>query len=158
MKKHEVSIIMPCYNVGAYVEKAVKSVLSQNVPAQIIAVDDGSTDNTLNILETFRGKIQIVRSTNNGVANARNKAVNFVDSDYTVLLDADDALAPGGLDYILQKARKNGQEVLHGNFSSWDKTMQTKLHLHKTPRLGKFPLSLLVRRNISPPGCNGVSQ
>jgi len=152
MKKADISIIMPCYNAGQFLTTAIESVLTQGVPIQLIAVDDGSADNTLEILAGYSGDIQVLKSDHQGVANARNKAIDHINSRYTLLLDADDALAPGSLGYLLQQGSRNDRAVVYGNFSSWDKTLQKKLHVHKPASLGKSPLSLLVKRNISPPG------
>lgn len=152
MKNTDISIIMPCYNVGNYVRTAIDSVLCQGVSAQIIAVDDGSDDNTLDVLGEFSSKIEILESNHLGVANARNKALSYISSRYTLLLDADDALAPNSLKYLLERIANNRSEVLHGYFSSWDMSMQNRLHTHKVVKLGRRPLTVLSHRNISPPG------
>ncbi len=152
MSPTEVSIIIPCYNAEDYVREAIESVLSQERSAQIIVVDDGSTDNTLQILSYFSSDIQILQSEHKGVAVARNKAIEFVRSRYALLLDADDALAPGALDSLLRRASNSDSIVVYGNFSSWDSLMSKKQNYHKTPRFLNDPLSLLVQRNISPPG------
>jgi glycosyltransferase involved in cell wall biosynthesis len=148
----QVSIIMPCFNAGEYVATAIESVLQQNVPVQLIAVNDASTDNTAEILSRYSQDIDVLQSDDKGVAHARNKAIGYLNSRYTLLLDADDALAPGSLAGLLQKAGGDNRDVVCGNFSSWDGQMKKKLHLHKPPSLGRDPLNILVSRNISPPG------
>ena len=92
MRPSEVSIIMPCFNAGPYVQSAIESVLAQDIPVQLIAVNDGSTDNTLDVLAKFSSDIHVIDSKNGGVANARNQAVVHVKGRYTLLLDADDEL------------------------------------------------------------------
>lgn len=152
MQATDISIIMPCYNAGAYVKTAIESVLRQDVPVQLVAVDDGSTDNTLEILSAYSNDIQVLQANHEGVANARNRAVEHLQGRYTMLLDADDAIAPGSLAYLLKRIGRDGNELMYGNFSSWDSKLQKRLHLHHPVRLGKSPLSFLVRQNISPPG------
>lgn len=152
MDKSRVSVIMPCYNAGPYVRTAIESVLDQDINARVIAVDDGSTDNTLEVLESFGGAITLLHADHQGVAHARNQAIGYTDSDYTLLLDADDALAPGALAQLLRITDQDNNCVAYGSFSSWDKTMTRRLQLHKATRLGTNPLSMLVTRNISPPG------
>ncbi len=150
--KYAVSIIMPCHNSGEFVRAAVESVLRQNVPVQLIAVDDGSIDNTLDILDSFSSDITVLQTSHQGVAHARNSAIPEISARYTLLLDSDDALAPGSLKYLLDRISPDESEVVYGNISSWDKSMQKKLHVHKPAILGISPLSILVNRNISPPG------
>ena len=152
MKPTDISIIMPCYNAGAYVKTAIESVLQQDIRVQLIVVDDGSTDNTHEILSAFSGDILALKANHEGVANARNKAIEHLNSRYTLLLDADDALAPGSLACLHGRIRRTQNEVVYGNFSSWDSTLQRRLNLHRPVRLGKAPLSFLARQNISPPG------
>lgn len=152
MNNSGVSIIMPCYNVGEWVKTAVESALNQDIPVQLIAVDDSSTDNTLDVLSSFSADIMILQSANKGVAHARNTAIKHINSPYTLLLDADDALAPDILKHLVSHIKPGKHEVVYGDFSSWDPAMVKRLHLHKAPILGKEPLSLLVNRNISPPG------
>ncbi len=150
--KHQVSIIMPCYNAGEYVGAAIESVLKQTIPVQLIVIDDQSTDNSPQILQRYSADIQILQSDQKGVAHARNIAIGQLSGRYTLLLDADDMVAPGGITYLLDGMAEVDNKVVYGSFSSWDKTMQKRLHLHRFARLGKDPMSHLVRSNISPPG------
>ncbi|GGK25558.1 glycosyl transferase [Yeosuana aromativorans] len=86
------SVIVPLYNKEAFVEKTIKSVLNQTfTDFEIIVVDDGSTDNSFQILSQFTdSRIQIIKQTNNGVSSARNSGIKNARADYIALLDADD--------------------------------------------------------------------
>lgn len=152
MMSHDVTVIMPCYNAGPFIKTAIESVLQQNVPVQLLVVNDGSTDNTMEVLAGFGSALQIFDTVNQGVAHARNTAVDHVRGRFTLLLDADDALVPDSLAALVGRISRESQSVVYGDFSSWDMAMQKKLHLHQTARLGGSPLALLARRNISPPG------
>ena len=72
-----VSILIPVYNAEAFVAEAIQSALDQTWPAkEVIAVDDGSTDRSPEILEDFRPRIRIIGQENRGASAARNRALN----------------------------------------------------------------------------------
>jgi len=90
-----VSIIIPAFNAAKYLPAAIDSVLSQqNIRLQTIVINDGSTDNTLEILEKYCAEVTIVDQENSGVSAARNAGLNYVDGKYIVFLDADDIFLP----------------------------------------------------------------
>lgn len=149
---YQVSIIMPCYNMGEYVKTAIESVLNQDISVQLITIDDGSSDNTLDVLSHFSMDIHVLQSDHMGVANARNRGIEHISSPHALLLDADDALAPGSLRYLVEYMNPDKEEVIYGDYSSWDHAMMKRLYFHKASTLGREPLSFLVKRNISPPG------
>jgi len=77
MKIIKVSIIIPVYNAEKYLEECIESALNQTYPdIEIIAVNDGSTDNSLGILKKYEGKIKIISKENGGVASALNAGIN----------------------------------------------------------------------------------
>ena len=98
-----VSVVIPCYNVERYVAQTVRSVLSQSyAPEDILCVDDGSTDNTLNVLNRMKSSgapITVLSQTNQGGNPARNVGLNAVDSEYVQFLDSDDVLKPSKLEH-----------------------------------------------------------
>jgi glycosyltransferase involved in cell wall biosynthesis len=103
--KASISVIIPCYNCHETISRAVDSVAAQTLtPAEIILVDDGSTDNTQNILNTLQDKYNkdygdnwikiICLGKNRGVSVARNTGWELASQDYIAFLDADDAWHP----------------------------------------------------------------
>lgn len=93
----KVSVIIPCYNQGAWVDEAVASVLAQTFrDFEIIVVNDGSTDEATNrlLLEYERPQTRVIRTANQGVAMARNTAIREAKGVYILPLDADDRIAP----------------------------------------------------------------
>ncbi len=93
----KVSVIIPCYNLGAYIKDAVESVEAQTLQDfEIIIVDDGSTDrHTIKALESLaQDKVQVFRIKNRKLPGARNYGINKAQGKYIVCLDADDMLAP----------------------------------------------------------------
>lgn len=91
-----VSVILPVYQGERTILKAVRSVLNQTYPhLQLIVVDDGSTDGTVDKLSSIRDpRLQIIRQPNSGVAAARNHAFRYADGDYIGFIDADDVWLP----------------------------------------------------------------
>lgn len=87
-----VSIIIPCYNGGNYIFKAIRSALQQTYDnIEVIVVDDGSTDNTQEVVAQFPTVIYHYQD-NSGVSKARNKGAHISTGDYVIFLDADDWL------------------------------------------------------------------
>ncbi|MEW1823715.1 glycosyltransferase family A protein [Arthrobacter sp. NPDC080031] len=96
------AVVIPCYNYGRYLDACVASVLTQpGVTTQVHIIDDASTDGSPEIAEAIAGHDPRVRLTchqqNRGHIATYNEGLSAVDSDYVVLLSADDMLAPGAL-------------------------------------------------------------
>ncbi len=92
------SVLIPAYNREVYVAQAVNSVLSQTFTGfEVVVVDDGSTDNTLKVLESYGNRIRVLRQLNRGPEVARNAAAEVSRGEYLVLLDSDDLLLPDAL-------------------------------------------------------------
>jgi glycosyltransferase involved in cell wall biosynthesis len=90
-----ISVIIPTYNAAAYIERAIQSVLAQSRPAdEIIVVDDGSSDNTADILKKYQNQIISIRQPNAGVSAARNTGIRAATGDWIAFLDADDEWLP----------------------------------------------------------------
>lgn len=88
--------IMPSFNYGRFIETAIESVLAQTRPAdEVIVIDDGSNDGTLEKLSRFADRVRIVRNRRNlGLAATRNRAIALTDCEYIVSVDADDWCEP----------------------------------------------------------------
>lgn len=96
--KHRFSVLMPAYNRGNYVRQAIDSVLSQTfTDYELIVVDDGSTDQTPEILKSYGDQIKSCRQKNSGPEVARNTGLALAEGEYLVLLDSDDFLFPFAL-------------------------------------------------------------
>ena len=86
-----VSVVIPNYNYGIYIGQCIESVLSQDYPnIEIIVVDDGSTDNSLEVLLRFGTRVQVIQQSNQGVSSARNSGLLEAQGEYIAFLDADD--------------------------------------------------------------------
>src|SRR5690348_244427 len=101
-----VSIIMPCFNAGRWLAEALESCLEQTYSEiEICCVNDGSTDNTSDILEQFAKKdarLRFCSQANSGLCDARNQGVTMSRGDYFLFLDADDTLVKNAVDQLLE--------------------------------------------------------
>lgn len=94
-----VSIIIPTYNYGRYILQAVMSCLHQTYKnLEIIVVDDGSTDNTKETLQTIKDRICYIYQINKGVSAARNRGLKMARGDFITFLDADDYLTEDSIE------------------------------------------------------------
>lgn len=94
-----ISIIIPTFNRGYIVTRAIDSALSQtHRDFEIIVVDDGSTDNTREVLEPYKDRIRYFYQENKGVARARNKGIQEAKGEYIAFLDSDDYWLPEKLE------------------------------------------------------------
>ena len=94
----KVSVILPVYNVGAYLEETLQCLTSQSLSdIEIIAVNDGSTDNSETILQKYRrldSRISYYNQPNQGQSSARNHALKYATGEYIYFMDSDDKAAP----------------------------------------------------------------
>ena len=92
-----ISVVIPCYNHGRFLDEAIQSVNGQDYPnKEIIVVDDGSTDDTAEVAARFPG-VKYVYQVNSGLAAARNTGTLHARGEYLIFLDADDLFLPGVL-------------------------------------------------------------
>ncbi len=109
-----VSVIVPAYNCGRYVASAVTSALQQDYPpAEVIVVNDGSTDETEARLSDFGGVITVVHQSNRGPAAARNCGVRYASGELVSFLDADDVWLPGKLSKQVEKLHRGEFGLVH---------------------------------------------
>jgi teichuronic acid biosynthesis glycosyltransferase TuaG len=111
LHKHSVAVIIPCYNSSKYIRKTLDSVLNQDYKyLEIVAIDDGSTDETREILESYLPKIRILSHPNNanlGPAASQNLGITQTKSDLIAFLDHDDFWYPGKVKEQVKIFKKN---------------------------------------------------
>lgn len=126
-----VSFIIPCFNVKKYIEICIRSIQNQSYSnIEIIAVNDGSPDGTLDILNRMAqndSRIKIVNKDNGGVSSARNAGIEACSGDYIIFVDGDDYIANDYTDYMLGMALKYDADMaLSQNCYMSDGEMQIK--------------------------------
>ncbi len=116
----EVSVIIPAYNRGWIIKEAIDSVLSQTFDGyELIIVDDGSNDNTAEILDSYGSKIRLIRQTNQGVSAARNRGIMASSGQLIALLDSDDLWLPEKLDRQMSFFRNNPDAMICQTQEIW---------------------------------------
>ena len=122
----ELDIIVPAYNVEKYISRCVSSVLGQETKYRfrLIVVDDGSTDATGSILDSFQG-LTVVHQENRGFSGARNRGLELANAEYLMFLDSDDVLCPGAIEALVSAAKENEADIAEGGYVEVD--MEGKL-------------------------------
>lgn len=114
----KISVIIPVYNAEKFIGYCLDSVLSQNYNNyEIIAVDDGSTDNSPGILDEYaknNSQIRVFHKENGGVSSARNLAIKNISGDYVCFLDSDNAIPQGTLSVYAKEAETNKVDIVQG--------------------------------------------
>lgn len=136
MDEPMVSVVMPAYCAQEYIKQAVESVFSQDVPLELLVVDDCSSDMTREVLEPYmeRADFHYLRNEKNmGAAESRNRGVRAARGTYIAYLDADDWWAPGKLKHQLRKLQETGwimcstgRELMNPDGTSTGKTISVK--------------------------------
>lgn len=121
----KVSIIIPCFNQGEYLEDAIESAWNQtHPPHEIIVVNDGSTDNSAEIAERYMFKqfpllespVRVIHQVNKGLSSARNTGIMSATGDYILPLDADDILMENAIEVITRKILETNSDVIAPSF------------------------------------------
>jgi acetyltransferase-like isoleucine patch superfamily enzyme/glycosyltransferase involved in cell wall biosynthesis len=142
-----VSVIIPAFNCGPWIKQAVESVLAQTVkPAEIIVVDDGSTDDTRQRLAAYGNRIRCEFQENQGVAAARNRGIALSSGALVAFLDADDVWHPRKLEVQLRALRNHPDIALLGTgVYACSEAAPPEIDASATPRA--IPWEKLVVRN-----------
>ncbi len=108
-----VSIIIPCYNAEKYVAEAIQSALDQTYPhCEVIVIDDGSTDGSLEVIKCFGDKIRWETGPNRGGCAARNRGLELAQGEWIQFLDADDLISAEKIERQMELARLHRPNVL----------------------------------------------
>lgn len=137
MKK--ISIIVPIYNVQDYLEKCLLSIVTQEASTEyyeLIAVNDGATDNSRQILQKLSEKypfIKIVDKENGGLSSARNAGLKHATGEYIFFFDADDWIAKDSLSFLLKWIEEKKADVYLFGIKTVDENGNENLLTHTMP-------------------------
>lgn len=119
-KKSVATIIIPCYNCEKYLGRCLDSAVGQehveNGQVEVIVVDDGSTDHSLDIARSYEKHVpflRVIKQENQGVSAARNAGLDAAQGQYVLFLDADDWLEKDAVSFLLQAEEETGAQIIH---------------------------------------------
>ncbi len=157
----KISIIIPSYNQKDYLEQSIESAYNQSLPAhEIIVVDDGSTDGSLEIAQRYQfskypmieSPVRVIRQVNKGLASARNTGIMNSTGDYILPLDADDILKENAVERLTQEILRTNADVVAPSFKCFGVRDDTIIlqgftldDFKKDNRLGYFSA---IRRSV----------
>ena len=149
MKK--ASIVIPLYNTEKYVQQALESALAQTYEnIEIIIVDDGSTDQGVNICRKFKDeRIRIIQQENRGLSGARNTGIRNANGEYIAFLDADDLWLPEKIERHIEHFEKKLELGISFSYSKFIDENETPLGIYQVSKIKNItPLDILCRTPI----------
>ena len=115
----KVSVIVPVYNVELYLEECLNSIINQTLKEiEIILINDGSTDSSVEIIEFYAlkdSRIIILKQLNSGVSAARNAGIMKASGKYILFLDSDDTILSDSIEVLYRRAEETGADIVIGN-------------------------------------------
>ncbi len=143
-----VSVVIPVWNTEDNIEKLVRELFSQTYQnIEIIAIDDGSSDNSLSILKKLAKedtRLQVEHQKNAGVSAARNRGINLATGKYLVFIDSDDEVMPEFIEAMIEAMQKNPNAILAIMGREYRKLRENKIEqLYMKPRRKRRPRELL---------------
>lgn len=143
MKENKITVIIPAYNTEKYIEECIMSVLKQTYQNfEILIIDDGSTDNTLKVINDINdNRIKVFSIENNGQGFARNLMLKKATGDYIMFLDSDDFIEPVTLEVALKRIISDGTDFVYFDWKYYNN--QSKKYSY-TSREKFFHKSLLI--------------
>ena len=116
MKQITLSVIMPVYNGEQYLNYSIQSVLNQTYKDyELILVDDGSTDHSLEICEKYQSKdkrIRVISQENKGISGARNAGIDIATGEYITFMDSDDVIQSKMYEIMLNHMVSDGLDLI----------------------------------------------
>lgn len=158
-----ISVIIPVYNVEQYLEECLESVINQTFKdLEIICVNDGSTDNSLSILEKYAQKdkrIKIINKDNGGLSSARNAGLNAATAEFVSFLDSDDYLDITAYEKINPYLTNDMDLLCFGletfnDFSEEQKAIDE--NYYKINREGNYQINNEIRMTTNVSACNKI--
>lgn len=141
-----VSVLIPCYNSASYICETLESVLRQTWPRiEVIVVDDGSTDGSVNVIRSFAPQgVRLIQQLNAGASSARNTAFRASSGDYIQFIDADDILAPDKIERQLVRLTSNAGCIASAEWARFSRTTKDAKFLAEAVWQDSAPLDWLA--------------
>lgn len=159
-KRHPVvSLIIPMYNVEAYIADCLDSVLAQTYPyLDVVIVDDGSPDGSYEIAARYAAKdsrIRVIRQANAGLGAARNAGAAAATGDFLGFLDSDDKLPPKSTELLVASASGSGSDIIVGALTrfndrrQWQSEWMSTIHAKSLHRVNAAGHPAMIRNNYA---------
>lgn len=157
IQKGLISVIIPVYNVGQYLDRCISSVVGQSYKnLEIICINDGSTDDSLDICELWKcrdRRIRIIDKTNGGLGPARNDGVRAASGEYLLFVDSDDWIDENCVEILYYRAAECNADVVIFDYYLTTYDVKRRKYCHKSGRryfdlmeevvsLGEYPAML----------------
>lgn len=115
-----ISVLVPCYNVEKYLGECIDSIRSQTYKnLEIICINDGSTDSTLDILNRYAGidkRIRVITKENSGYGHSMNVGLSKARGEYVGIVESDDFIEPNMFEILMGNALKNNLDISRGSY------------------------------------------
>lgn len=146
-KTPAISVIIPIYNSFPWLKQSMEAIINQTIKnIEIICINDGSTDGSLNLIKEYSNKdnrIRVYSQPNKGQSSARNVGLKMARGDYIYFFDSDDLIEPYALEHLYAKATKDRLELLFFNGRSIFETEELKkrfpVYVTHYNRSGQYP-------------------
>ena len=143
-----VSLIIPCFNAGGHIAEAIASAAGQSrAPDEIIVVDDGSDDDSAQIVERIGSAVRLLRQENRGAAAARNAGIAASRGSILAFLDADDAWPPDSIAVRLAEMERCGADMVGGRVRQCLVEVGPHVPSGGPDLVGRLAGALLIRRD-----------
>ena len=147
-----VSIIIPCFSAERWVRDAIESALAQtHAPCEVIVVDDGSTDGTRGILESFGPRIRLLAQPHAGACAARNRGIKEARGEFIQFLDADDALDAQKIEIMLDAVRSHPDALVFCDYRIQQEENSPSMWTDQSPYRGEDPVEFILKRQLTTP-------
>lgn len=151
------SIVIPTYNTGKILDDTILSLINQKFNSyEIIVVDDGSTDGTLERLQKYKNKTQILSQTNRGSTFARNLGISKARGEYIVSFDHDDILLPYALSVYYEVVKFfNHPPLIYSRIKTFEKIPHGPDFIWNQKNINLIKFENFFKKNIPLPVING---
>ena len=152
----KISVIIPVYNVEEYLQECINSIINQTYKnLEIIIVNDGSTDNSLNICNEYQKideRIKVFTQKNGGLSAARNTGIINATGDYILFVDSDDWLELSAVEIMTNLLKEKMADIVITGFNNYSKKKKTPKFYEESEKYKVFA-SVLYNRGINHSAC-----
>lgn len=159
MQQVTLSVIVPVFNAEKYLERCLDSIMNQSGNFEVIAINDGSTDKSLEILQQYAKKysnMHIINQNNQGVSASRNKGLELAKGKYIIFVDSDDWLEENAFKVILEQLKQDSPDILLTAYydaygAEWVSSLRGAEAAAEIEKEAKFPSTKLDNLSLFSP-------